>query len=456
MVKKRFDYKYYLLGLLTVIAVFNYLDRFILPLAIEPLKREFDVSDSQLGLMSGFAFSLFYAVAGIPLARWADRGNRNHVVTLTTGLWSLMVAISAMVTSFWQLLAVRIGVAVGESGCVPTAQSLISDYFDRAERPHAMSIYWMSLPLATITGYLVGGWLIEQVGWRMTFMVIGIPGVLLAILARLTLRETRTFDRLERDISINAIPQVKQVPLQSVVKTLWRGRAFRQIVMAFCISLFCYGIGVWIPAFFIRSYGMDTGEVGLWLGLVWGVGGLGFTFLGGFLATRYAPNREGLQMKAVAVATVLCCVFHVLCFLSSERVMSFVFMTMVFGVLMPLVQAPVYSAIQSLVEERMRAVAIAFIFMLSNLTGFGFGPIVAGMLSDLLEPGLGQESLRYALLFLAPAYLWCAYHCWKTATTIEDDIRSVEETSALPPMPENASAANTPCQQTKAVQVFAD
>ena len=177
----KLQYKYFLLILLTVVATFNFLDRYVLALALEPIKQEFSLSDSQLGFMTGFAFASFYAVAGVPLARWADRGNRNVIVTVTTGLWSAMVALCAIVTNFSQLLLLRVGVAVGEAGCLPPANSLIADYFDRDERPKAMAIYWLSGSLAVILGYLGGGWLIESYGWRLTFLIIGLPGLLLAL-----------------------------------------------------------------------------------------------------------------------------------------------------------------------------------------------------------------------------------------------------------------------------------
>jgi len=450
----KFQYKYYLLILLTVVAAFSYLDRGILALAMESIKQEFQLSDSQLGFMNGFAFALFYAVAGIPIARWADRGNRNHVVALTTGLWSLMVAISGLVGNFTQLLLVRVGVAVGEAGCVPPAQSLLSDYFDRAERPRAMAIYWMSGPLSTILAYLGGGWLIEHFGWRITFMVIGLPGLLLAVLVKFTLREPRLTHKANTANTTNSIsgaPENKQAPLNVVLKTLWQKRAFRHVVMAFCISTFFgAGIGVWIPAFFMRSHGMEAGELGTWLAFTWGVGGLCFTFLGGFLATRYAPHKEGLQMKGVALILGLSTVFHILCYLSTNQYLALLFVSLVAGALMPMISAAVYASIQSLVEERMRAVALAFIFMLSGLIGMGIGPVAIGVISDALSPSLGQESLRYALLLFSPGYLWAAFHAWKAANTIEEEIRSVEAKVDLieskvatsePEIPNNVSTA---------------
>ena len=192
------QYKNYLLILLTIVAAFNYVDRYVLSLMMEPIKQEFQLSDSQLGFLSGFAFALFYAVAGVPIARWADRGNRNIIVSITTGLWSVMLVLCGVVNNFTQLLLVRVGVAVGEAGCLPPAQSLIADYFDRSERPRAMAFYWLCSPLAIIIGYLGGGWLIEYVGWRFTFIVIGVPGILLALLVKFTLREPRLEQKIER------------------------------------------------------------------------------------------------------------------------------------------------------------------------------------------------------------------------------------------------------------------
>lgn len=414
-------YKHYMLGLLTVVAVFNYLDRFVLSLLLEPIKQDLQLSDSQLGLLTGFAFALFYAVAGIPIARWADRGNRNTVVTMTTALWSAMVALCGLVGNYTQLLLVRVGVAVGEAGCFPPAQSLIADYFDRAERPRAMAIYWLCSPIAMIIGYIGGGWLAESVGWRMTFIVMGVPGVLLAILVKLSLREPR--------LKQKSTVVVAQPSLKDVLNTLWQQCAFRHIVIAFCVSyFFSMGITVWVPTFFRRSHGMETGELGIWLALAWGVCGLFGTYLGGELTSRYAAHKEALQMRAVAFVFVLWGLLYVMVYLSSHKYVALAFMA-ASGFVIALTNGPVFSAIQSLVNGRMRSVAIALVFLLANLIGLGLGPLAVGALSDLLMPMFGEESLRYALVLLLPGFLWVAYHYWKAANTIEADIRRVESTA---------------------------
>ena len=295
-------YRQYMLLLLILLGVSSTIDRGLIALAVEPIKAEFQLGDAQIGLMNGFAFALFYAFAGIPIARWADRGNRNHVLTVVAALWSVMVVLSSMVTNFAQLLVVRVGVAVGESGCIPAAQSLISDYYSREERPKAIAIFWLCIPIATLLSFIGGGWLIEQVGWRYAFMIVGLPGLLLAILVKTTLREPR----LKRKKSVaEAQPSFK-----STLSDLWNGPVLRQLVLLYSlIAFFWTGISIWLPAFYMRSHGMSVSEVGVWIGLSIGCGGLLFTYLGGHLATRYAPGKESLQMKAVAFIMVLCVFF---------------------------------------------------------------------------------------------------------------------------------------------------
>ena len=414
----KFQYKHYLLALLVVVAAFNYLDRVVLSLVMEPIKQEFQLSDSQLGFLSGIAFALFYAVAGIPIARWADQGNRNVIVTATTGLWSVMVVFCGVIGNFTQLLLVRIGVAVGEAGCLPTAQSLIADYFDRAERPRAMAIYALGAPLAVIIGYLGGGWLIEFYGWRITFIIIGVPGILLALLAKFTLREPR-LDR--KNQAIERLPSFK-----AVLMTLWQQPTFRSIAMAFSVSyFFSMGIIQWLPTFFIRSYDMSVGELGTWFALVWGGCGLFGAYLGGVLATRYAAHKESLQMQACAFLFGLGGLLYIMVFLSSNQYHAIALMA-VAGIIMPMSTGVIYSAIQSLVNDHMRSVALAVIFLLANLIGFGLGPFAVGLLSDQLAPTFGQESLRYALAAFSPGLIWVGFYYWRASRTIEADIQSVE------------------------------
>ena len=417
----RVAYKQYLLGLLTVAATFNYLDRYVLSLALEPIKQEFQLSDSQLGFLTGFGFALFYAIAAVPIARWADRGNRNIIVTLTTGLWSAMLVLCGLVGNFTQLLLVRVGVAIGEAGCLPPAQSLIAEYYNRAERPRALATYWLCGPLSMIVAFMGGGWLVEHIGWRMTFILMGVPGVLLAILIKFTLREPR----LERQTT----QTIQHPSFKSVLNTLKQRQAFRNITSAFCVSyFFSMGIIQWLPTFFIRSHGMEISEIGTWLAFTWGLCGLVGTYLGGVLASRYAAHRESLQMQSVASVFVLCGFLYVVMCLSPDKYFAMLLLaisTTLFGS----ANGVIFSAISSLSNDRMRSVALALVFLMANLIGYGLGPIAAGVLSDLLAPIVGHESLRYTLALFSPGYLWVAYFYWKASQTIEADIRQVELTT---------------------------
>ena len=417
----KIQYKYYLLGLLTIVAALNFLDRFVLSLLLEPIKLDLELTDTQLGFLTGFAFALFYAVAGIPIARWADRGNRNTIVCLTTGMWSIMVAICGLIGSYTQLLFARVGVAVGESGALPPAQSLIADYFDRSERPQAMAIYWMCNPISMIAGYLIGGWLAENFGWRLTFVLIGLPGILVAVLVKLTLREPRLKKNI-REVTVHP-------PFGVVLGILWRQLTYRRLLFASCISSF-FGLGItlWLPTFFVRSYGAELGELGIWFAGIWGGCGLLGSYFGGYLATRLAAGKEKLQMQALSIVFVLCGIFYVMVYLSPTIYMSLLFLAITVF-LISTIYGPVFSALQSLVGDQMRSISLALLMLFSQLIGFGLGPLLAGMLSDLFFPLFGKESLRYALVIFSPGYLWVAYFYWKAGDTIEGDISSVKFSS---------------------------
>ncbi len=419
------QYRYYLLGLLTLIASLNFLDRTVLSLLLEPIKQDLDLSDSQLGFLTGFAFASFYAIAGIPLARWSDRGNRNTIIFLTTGLWSALVSLSGFVTSFTQLLLVRVGVAVGEAGTMPAAQSIIADYFKRDERPRAMAIYWMCNPLSVILGFMGGGLLAQHFGWRITFMAIGIPGVLIAILAKLTLREPR----LQSISSTKShIPVVAQPTFMEVLHTLWQHPSFRHLLVAFCLGFFfIVGSAVWIPSFFRRIHGLEIDVLGAWLALAYGAGGLLGASLGGYCFTRFAAGREGLQFRTTALFYVICALIYAAVYFSSHYMalaligIAEIFFSMCLGV--------IYSGIQSLSNDRMRSVTIALMFLMANLIGLGCGPMLVGVLSDALASRYGDDSLRYALLLMAPGFAWTGFHLWKTGSTIEADIARVDAQS---------------------------
>lgn len=414
-----------LLPILTAILAFNFVDRFALGIVLQDIKADLALSDTQLGFLSGIAFALFYSVMGIPIARWADRGNRRMIISLTTALWSVMVAACGFASSFVQLLLIRVGVAVGEAGCIPPAHSLIADYFTRAERPRAVARYMLGAPLSVVIGYFVAGWLNEFFGWRAMFMMLGLPGVALATLAWFGLKEPRRAKALAHHADGFAGAPVLQPGLREVCVTLWSNATFRHLVLCFSVmSFFGYGILQWQPAFFIRSYGLETGELGTWFAMVNGVGALLGTYWGGELASRRGPNDERLQLKAMAFVYASFGVFSALIYIVPNPYLAFGLMGLA-AAGGAATNGPLFATIQTLVPERMRAISIATIYLFANLIGMGLGPLAAGALSDALRPVFGEESLRYALLALCPGYLWAGWHVWRGSRTVTHDLEVV-------------------------------
>lgn len=424
-------YKRYLLGVLLIIQAFNAVDGLTLGLVLQSIKLDLRLSDTQLGFLSGIAFALFYSLMGIPIARWADRGNRVLIIALTTGLWSIAVALCGLAANFAQLLLIRVVVAVGEAGCIPPAHSLIADYFERAQRPRAIAIYMLGGSLSTVLGYWAAGWLNEDYGWRATFMIIGLPGVALALLARLTLREPRlaALAALSREAMLAkpqsppaVLPEPFQPSAREVCARLWSSRTFRHLLM--CISIFYFfatGIQQWQPAFFIRSYGLKTGEMGSWFAVVYGLTSLLGTYWGGALASRYAANNEALQLRAWAIMGCLFGVTSALVYLAPNYHVAFGLLGLA-ALVGGLGNGPLFATIQTLVPERMRSTSVAIIYLFANLIGVGLGPLAAGMLSDALRPLVGEESLRYALLALCPGYAWGSWHLWRASQTVMGEL----------------------------------
>jgi MFS family permease len=388
-------------------------------LLLQDIKVDLSLSDTQLGLLTGLAFALFYSIMGIPIARWADRGNRVVIIALTTALWSVGVALCGVAGSFLQLLLIRVAVGVGEAGCMPLAHSLIADYYSREERPRATARYLLGIPLSLLVGFFLAGWLNELYGWRMTFIILGLPGIALAGIAALTLREPRRDTR-----SIAQHGTAAEQGAREVWSTLWSNATFRQILLAYSIaSFFGSGIVQWKAAFFLRSFGLSTGDLGTAFALVYGVCGSLGAYLGGEWASRKAAGNERLQLRAMGLAYCAFAAISVCLYLSSTAVLAFALLALA-TIGFYTINGPLFAIVQTLVPQRMRALAIALIFLFGNLIGMGLGPLAAGMLSDGFAPWAGSESLRYALLILSPGYLWTGWHLWQAGRTVFGDLRA--------------------------------
>jgi MFS family permease len=411
-----------LLAILTVILAFNYMDRFALGMILQDVKTDLHLTDTELGLLSGIAFAVFYSVMGIPIARYADRGNRVLIIVASTAMWSTAVMGCGFVASYWQLNAVRVAVGVGEAGCVPPALSLIADLFGRTERARAVSVYMQGISASLVLGYFVSGWLDQLYGWRAMFVLIGAPGVLLSIVAQVWLREPRK--------AVHAAPHdtSNQLPFTQVAKQLWSNRSFRHLLYANSILwFFSYGTMQWTPAFFLRSFGSHTGELGTWFAVLYGVSGFLGTYWGGELAARYGRKNEPWQLRGMALLAVACGVFMGFVYipaLSVNAYAAFLWLGLsnLAGVM---TNGPLFAVIQTLVPPSMRAIAVALVYLFANLIGMGLGPWAAGALSDVLGPWVGHESLRYAMLLLCPGFLWGAWHIWRSSFTVTHDLNQI-------------------------------
>jgi predicted MFS family arabinose efflux permease len=280
----------------------------------------------------------------------------------------------------------------------------------------------LGYPLSVVLGYFVAGWLNQAYGWRITFVLLGLPGIVLAAWTRLSLREPRSAPGMQ---PTTADESALNLSLRDACATLWSNVSFRHLLLAVSVtSLFSYGISQWLPTFFVRSYGMKSGELGTWLAVMWGLGGMLGTYLGGEWAARYAAQNERLQLRVIACVNVGFGIVMALVYILPNLYGAFVCMAIAIagGIT---VNGPMFATIQTLVPARLRAVSVSIVYLFANLIGLGLGPLAAGALSDALRPAFGDESLRYALLALCPGWFWSAWHVWRSSRTISRDLAMV-------------------------------
>ena len=387
-------YRYYALGLLVVVYVFNFIDRSILGILVEPIKQDLGVNDTMMGFLGGIAFATFYTFLGIPIARLSDKGNRRNVLSVCLVLWSGATALCGLAANFFHLLLARIGVAVGEAGASPASHSMISDMFPPDRRATALGIYALGIPIGTMLGNLSGGWINEAFDWRTAFFVVGLPGVLLALIVRLTLREPPRGAAEAIEVNSDDAPPVKEV-----FKYLWARRSFRLISLGAGLHAFVgYGVGYWIPAMFSRSHGYGTSERGVALFYL-GFASIAGTFLGGYLGDRMAGRDVRWYVWLPGLATMVSVPFSAYVYLSDFPFAALWVLAIpyFFGAYY---LAPTFSLAQGMVGLRMRALASSIILFVANIIGLGLGPQFTGIASDILfvTTDLGQDSLRWALV----------------------------------------------------------
>jgi predicted MFS family arabinose efflux permease len=405
----------YVLFILVVVYTFNFIDRQIVGILAIPIKADLGLTDSQLGLMGGLAFALFYTGLGIPVAMLADRFSRTWIMTVALTVWSAMTAASGLATNFWQLFAARLGVGVGEAGGVAPAYSLISDYFPPDQRARALSVFSFGIPIGSAIGIVFGGIIASLINWRYAFFIVGLAGVVIAPIFRMTIKEPPRgqFDRERRD---------RKTPgLRAVLRTLARKPSFWLLSLgASCSSMMGYGVFFWLPSFFVRSYNLTLLNASLFYGAVLLVGGLAGIWAGGWLGDRFGHTRRAQYARIPAFAFLATVPFYVLAILSPTLTVSF--LVLLVPTALGLVWlGPVISAIQHLVRPDMRATASAIFLFINNLIGIGLGTYAIGALSDTLAMRFGDESLRYSILAGTGFYILAALFFFQAARWMDHD-----------------------------------
>lgn len=383
-------YSWYVLLVLTGVYAFNFIDRKILVILQEPIKAELGLSDTQLGLLTGFAFAIFYVTLGIPIARWADKGNRKNIVALALSVWSLMTVVCGFVTNFFQLALARIGVGVGEAGGSPPSHSIISDYFPPEKRATALSIYSIGIYIGILLGFVMGGFIAKHYGWRVAFFALGIPGVLYAALVYFTIKEP------QKGITDKVVVSAENPPMKTVINHLFSKKAF--VYLAFGAGLHTianYGVGNFFPSFLVRVHSMDILEVGTLLGLTTGIGGGLGTFFGGYMADRLQQKDLRWYIWVSLLAGVLNFLPSYFAYFSNN-INVVIFSVFMFAFFTAIFIGPTIAVTHSLVGAKMRAFSSAVLFFILNIIGLGLGPLGIGMISDYLSPTMGVESLRWA------------------------------------------------------------
>ncbi len=385
---------WYGLGVLFVVYVFNFLDRSILGILAQPIKDELSLSDTQMGFLGGIAFAIFYTFVGIPIARLADKTVRRSLLAVCLALWSGMTVLCGFAANFVHLLLARIGVSIGEAGGSPPSHSMISDLFPEHRRATALSIYALGIPVGAMLGNLFGGVLNDEFGWRMAFVIVGAPGIVLALIVRFTMAEPV---RGASDLMVQE--RAGAPPVMDVFKLLWTRKSFRYMALGAALHAFVgNGVGYWFPSFMIRTHGLDTTTVGIWLFYLGFAGMLG-TFLGGYLCDRYGKRDARWYLWIPAAATLIAVPFQYYVYTGENWELA-ILLANVPVFLGAFYLGPSFALTQNLVGVRMRALAASVLLFITNLIGLGLGPQLTGIISDVYNvfTELGVHSLRWAMV----------------------------------------------------------
>jgi MFS family permease len=416
--------RWYVLAVLTIVYALNIADRFSISTLIEPIRLELHLSDSGIAFLTGVALALFYVTIGIPVAVAADRFNRRNILSAALFAWSAMTVLCGLAQNYVQLLLARIAVGIGEAGGTPPSTSILADKFAAARRPMALSIFALGACLGAWLGSSVAGWAAQRSGWRAAFLVLGIPGLLVAVIVRLTVREP-VRGQLDSPASLRGAGR-----LVDTLRTIRDRRSALHLILGGSVAtLWSWGLMWWTPAFLQRSHHMTVGQAGGLLGPMHLVAGTAGTLLAGWSMGRPWAADARRVVRMLGAVTALATIPSILVFAVASTSMA----TVLLWVFVPAVYfyiGPILGLLQNVVPAPMRATACAVLLFTANMANLVIAPQAVGWLSDWFARsfGAGDESLRWALLLLALTGFWAAGHLWTAAATIRDD-----ETAAAEP-----------------------
>ena len=406
----------YILVMLTLVYVINYLDRNILNILLPAIKAEFHLSDADLGFLSGTVFAILYATLGMPLAWLADRANRRNIIAYSMMLFSAMTLVSSYVVSFRQLVLARIGTGVGEAGTSPSVNSIISDLYEPKERAGALSFYATGLNVGLLLAFAGGGWVEQHFGWRNAFLAAGLPGLVIALLFLFTVPEPKR-GHVEQLKDTGRAPSFGETMVY-----LWDRRSIRFICLGGALSAFGgYAGNTFISGFLRNLHHLDAETTGWVVAVLFGIVGGGGTYFSGVLTDHFGKRDMRWNMYVVILAILVAVPFFPFYFLAPN-----IYITLACAIPPTLIGAaylaPSYAMVQSLVPLRMRTQAASVLLFVLNIIGFGTGPYLVGLESDLLRPMLGADSIRWALLSTVTTWLLAAWCFWMASRTLREDM----------------------------------
>jgi len=415
----------YVLGVLFAVIMLNFLDRQVMAILAEPIKQDMGLTDQQVGLMTGLAFSLFYTTLAVPVAALADRWNRSWIIAIAVTIWSIMTMLCGTAQNFLQMFMARVGVGIGESANSPPAQSLIAEYFPAERRAVALGIYGSAVPIGAFIASAGGGWLVDNFSWRIAFFVAGAPGILVGLVMWLTVKDTRPHEKLT-----HAFKHREGEPRYSdALSELASKPAYWHLVAGGTLVAFvAYGIAAFYGSLYVRVFNLSYTELGLKIGLMIGVAGVLGSWLGGWAGSRLEAKKPGGSLKLVAFVFLLVVPATYAAGIAPSANLSFLFLS-VLTFASTFYYGPVFALIQALASDRVRAMAVAIFLLISGIFGIALGPVFVGTVSDMIsggDPALEAEGIKGAIAIAGCFSTWTAFHFWRAHHHIAKDTIAVK------------------------------